>query len=387
MEVLGRKCPRCGSFVWRGKRFCGSCGFDLESEEREEPAPIERLYPERPAASAWSDEPPRPTETARFVGGDRTAGMSRKDLIKLACGIAAALVIIVIAIVLIARMNRTTPPPVSEAADTADTVHVIEAGGDLLTTAAPRPTATPRPTNPPAATVLPMNTPVMVSEVSGVVYALPAALEIRSGPGAEYDVIATVAQGTELTRTGVMDGWTRVLVDGREGYVPHDQIAMEPEPTPTPNMDFEVDDADDTVVVDSGANLRLGPGTEYDAVGYADAGEEFHRTGTIEGWSQVEYGGGKAYVYNELLRSEQTPPPTDTPLPEEEQTQAPAESFSESTVTLRMNANVRTGPGTEYDVIGLADGGSTLEATELVDGWYKVTFFGQTGYVLASLTE
>lgn len=414
MSIFGRKCPQCGALVLGQMRFCGRCGCDIDAQEIQR-ADIEKLRPVRQKEPAWSDETPRPTETARVFEESRTermsrffqtgwfSQMSRKDIIKLACAIAAALVIIIAAIILIVRMNTRTAPPVSEESTPSDTVHTIDAGDGLAAvTPVPTPEATARPTAPPvAATLTPATPGFIVSDVSGYVYALPAALEIRSGPGMEYDVIATVAQGTALTRTGVLDGWTRVMIEGREGYVPHDQISMEPEPTPTPTplvLDFEVDDMDDYIVIDTGANLRIGPGTEYDVVDYAGAGAELHRTGVIDGWSQVEYDGGSVYVFNELLRSDETPAPDDVEQPQEtEQTtelqepepeiETPTENTSESTITLRLNANIRTGPGTEYDIIGLADGGSTLQASELVNGWYKVDFLGQTGYVLASLTE
>ena len=405
MSILGRKCPQCGALVLGQMRFCGRCGCDIDAQEIRR-ADVEKLRPVRQTAPTWSDETPRPTETARVFEESRTdrtsERMSRKDIIKLACVIAAALIIIIAAIILIVRMNTKTAPPVSEASTPSDTVHTIDAGDGLAAvTPVPTPEATVRPTAPPVAATLPPATPgFIVSDVSGYVYALPAALEIRSGPGMEYDVIATVAQGTALTRTGVLDGWTRVMIEGREGYVPHDQISMEPEPTPTPTplvLDFEVDDMDDYIVIDTGANLRIGPGTEYDVVDYAGAGAELHRTGVIDGWSQVEYDGGSVYVFNELLRSDETPAPDDAEQPQEpeqepeqeteQEIEAPTENTSESTITLRLNANIRTGPGTEYDIIGLADGGSTLQASELVNGWYKVDFLGQTGYVLASLAE
>lgn len=432
MSVFGRKCPKCGAFTPGKQRYCGSCGCDMEAWEAENVPAIERLRPVRPArkdAPEWTDETPRetekprPTQTARVAPDSAPAqmvrplrespteqpahaapegeslisrlrrwrrGLQKKDVIKLVCIAAAALVILIAAIALIVRMNRPAAPAPSEDADADRTVHTIEV--ELETpTPSPAPTATPVPTEPPAAaTAAPATPGYVVSEVTGYVYAIPAALPIRSGPGAEYEIIATVEQNTALLRTGVLDGWTRVLIDGREGYVPHDQIGMEPvttpEPTPLPELDFEVDDMDDTVVVDGGANLRIGPGSDYDVYDYVSDGKTLHRTGVIDGWSQVEYDGRRVYVFSELLRQEDGDGPGET----ERETPAADPSRTESasgTVTLRMNANIRTGPGTEYDIIGLADGGSTLEVSELTDGWYKVNFLGETGYVLASLTE
>ena len=385
----------------------------VRNVKKEAAAPTETVRSKNKEAAASTKSVQRakkessaPTETVRNVRIEPTdpteeentpfwKRMDKKQLIEILCAVAAGIIILIAAIAIIVRMTQPAAPKVSDETESLSTVHTIEAGSEhtLTPSPSPTPTVTPVPTAPPAASTLtPAATPgAVISEVSGYVYALADGLEVLSGPGRQYDVIATVEWGQKLLRTGVLDGWTRVEIDGREGYVPHDGITMEePEPTPLPVLDFEVDDTDDTVVIDSGANLRIGPGSEYPVYDYAGAGQEFHRTGTIYGWSQVEYDGRKVYVWNDLLRSdseeEETEDsnggeePTPTPAP------APAESYS-GTVTLRMNANVRTGPGTEYDVIGLADGGSTLEASELVNGWYKVSFMGQTGYVLASLTE
>ena len=325
-------------------------------------------------------------------------GLSRADLIKLCAAAAAALVIIITAIVLIVRMNRKPPEP--EISEPMETMHIIEAP-TYTPAPTPAPTNSPVPTQSPAA-ALPTATPGWeVSEVSGVVYAVTDNVKIYAGPGTDFEVIATVYRGDELTRTGVLDGWTRVDIDGREGYISHGDLSMtKPAPTPTPTPlepDFEVEERDDIVTVDSGANLRLGPGTEYGVVDTAGGGAQLHRTGVVGDWSQVEYDGYRVYVYTELLRGESgeetpTPTPDATPTPEPTPTDAPApvepDSGSEGgTITMYQNGHVRSGPGTEYDSLGIAAGGSKLESSGRTGDWYIVSFNGQTGYVYAGLVE
>ena len=452
------RCPRCDAVVFGGMRFCGKCGWDMNEpywkEATEEPLPGESTRPQETARG----EAPKPTETARIVtpsdsrpaaapGSDgqaaktsgnepaaktsggksaaKTSGseyirfkeyedyegkknpvdkvidfflrMSRADIIKLCAAAAAALVIIIVAVCLIVRMNRK--PPEHEISEPIETMHMIEAP---TYTPAPTvtPTSTPTPTRAPA-TAAPTATPGWdISEVSGVVYAIADNVRIYAGPGTDYDVVATVYRGDELTRTGVLDGWTRVDIDGQEGYISHGDLSMtKPEPTPTPTPlvpDFEVDVRDDMVTVDTGANLRLGPGTEYIVVDTAGGGAQLHRTGVVGDWSQVEYDGYRVYVYTELLRGENGGEATPTPVPEASPTPTPTTApapiepdsgYEGGTIRMYQNGHVRSGPGTEYDSLGIAAGGTTYESTGRTGDWYIINYNGQTGYVYAGLVE
>ena len=455
MSIFGRICPRCGRRVLGRMRYCGRCGCDLDGvdEVRRSDVP-----PRRPDLREWTEEnpdpapaaspqdgdaptparaggpAPRPVQTARrpavpvsqasaerpvppsqgFSQAPDEPGASYEEAAeektpgtaeRLPFGLLAAVAVFVIAaaVILIVRMNRGGGTPAQAGpAPTGSAVHVIGAGEELSPTAAPTitPLATPTPTPPPVAATTSLLPDFAVSEVTGYVYVLPPSLSVRSGPGTQYGIIATVVQGTALLRTGVLDGWTRVQIDGQEGYVPHDQVSLEEAPTPTPEpvMDFDVTDADGTVVVDSGANLRVGPDSSYDVYDYAGAGQELTRTGVLDGWTRILYDGRELYVYTELLRGGEEEEDDESwyPFepdsehidfePEEDDEPSVTESYTDS-VTLRVNANVRSGPGTDYDVIGLADGGSTLDVIGISDGWYLVEFYGQTGYVLSSLTE
>ena len=436
---LGARCPRCDALVLGSMRFCGKCGWDMNEPYWKETAAEPFAEDARPTETARGVVP-KPTETARVVtpagsgrpaapaepspapkasGGGHIrykeyegygeygekkkhllekhpfdkvlaffANMSRGDRIKFGAAAAAALVIIIVAISLIARMNRKMPEP--EISAPVETMHIYEMPTPTPSPT-PAPTFTPAPPTQPPATAAPTATPGWdVSEVSGVIYAATDGVKIYDGPGSEFNVIATVYRGDELTRTGVLDGWTRIDYDGEEGFIAHGDISMtKPEPTPSPTPlvpDFEVDWRDDTVTVDTGANLRIGPGREYDVVDTAGGGTQLHRTGVVGDWSQVEYDGYKVYVYTELLRGEAAPTaapaPTDNPSPI-----PPSDTGYSGSITMYQNAQVRSGPGTEYNSIGIAVGGMTYESSGKTGDWYIINFNGQTGYVYSGLVE
>jgi uncharacterized protein YgiM (DUF1202 family) len=446
---LGARCPRCDALVIGGMRFCGKCGWDLNEPFWKETTAEPSAENSRPAETARGAVP-KPTETARIVtptGGERPAApaepakadtaagpapaskasggshirykeyegygeygsekkhffekppfdkvlaffaeMSRGDRIKFGAAAAGILIVLIVAISLIARMNRKPPEP--EISVPSETMHIFTPTPSPTPSPTPVPTDTPAPTQPPA-TAAPTATPGWdVSEVSGVIYAATDGVKIYDGPGAEFNVIATAYRGEELTRTGVLDGWTRIDYDGKEGYIAHGDVSMtKPEPTPTPTPlvpDFEVEGRDDIVTVDTGANLRIGPGREYDVVDTAGGGAQLHRTGVVGDWSQVEYDGYRVYVYTELLRGEAAPTaapaPTDNPAPVPTQDSG----YSGGSITMYQNAQVRSGPGTEYGSIGIAVGGTTYESSGKTGDWYIISFNGQTGYVYAGLVE
>ena len=74
----------------------------------------------------------------------------------------------------------------------------------------------------------------------------------------------------------------------------------------------------------------------------------------------------------------QTPAPTSTP--------APLTASTSLFATANFLANVRSGPGTEYTILGKARKGDAFDISGKVsDGaWWRINFNGQEGWVLAS---
>lgn len=92
-------------------------------------------------------------------------------------------------------------------------------------------------------------------------------------------------------------------------------------PTDTPVQAAEV-------VINSQINVRGGPGTNYNVIGAANAGERFPVTGKNNDgtWWQINYNGQQGWVFGELVTAQNVqavaiapnipaPPPTNTPAP------------------------------------------------------------------------
>lgn len=144
-----------------------------------------------------------------------------------------------------------------------------------------------------------------------------------------------------------------------------------------------VEPADDMVEIsDTGANLRIGPGTNYRVAESLPRGTILTRTGTVNGWSQVQYNGEEYYVASNLVfRVEQPAAPAATPSAVSGDT----EIFGAIVVT--ADVNIRSGPGTDYAKVGEAKVGASLTPLgRSSDGkWYHISYNGTEGYVNRNL--
>lgn len=98
------------------------------------------------------------------------------------------------------------------------------------------PASTPRPAATPEMPILidPTPTPSSPGETSAPTYEVPllqgvvqgAQVNMRSGPGSEYEVVHTVSPQTQVEIFGGENGWYLVKVDGIEGYILMDLVTL-----------------------------------------------------------------------------------------------------------------------------------------------------------------
>jgi uncharacterized protein YgiM (DUF1202 family) len=159
--------------------------------------------------------------------------MPMKKLVLLACIMAFAL----------AACNGASDAPVVAEVPTS-TVQPVPSQ-TVRVTATVRPTNTPLPTFtytptltliPPTTTDTPM--PSLTPTVVGIVSAVQA-INVREGPGTEYDILIALPAGTGVEIIGQSPDfeWLNIrLDDGREGWISEQFIRIEPSPTPIPSM-------------------------------------------------------------------------------------------------------------------------------------------------------
>ena len=125
-------------------------------------------------------------------------------------------------------------------------------------------------------------------------------LNVRQSPSTHAPVIARLMRGTEVTVTSIQNGWAKVKVDGKEGYVSTTYLtplvidAVIPEKTTAKY-----------VHVDPGSrlNLRKEPSLNAPIVAMLPRGTKVEVLSESNGWAKVKVNGKTGYVSAQYLKS------------------------------------------------------------------------------------
>lgn len=221
-------------------------------------------------------------------------------------------------------------------------------------------------------------------------------LNVRSGPGEEYDRIGGALDGEEFVITGKNeDGeWWRIDFDDQTGwiYAPFTTVtnaenvpivgdSMADSPAPTDETETAAPEAEGPVAtIADDMNVREGPGTDSSRIGGAFEGEAFSITGrSADGeWWQIDFNGEAGWVYAPFVTASNA---GNVPTVGDSSVQTPGEAVA----TVGGDLNVRDGPGIDYARIGGATTGEEFAITgKSADGeWWQIDFAGQTGWLYA----
>ncbi|QQK78497.1 SH3 domain-containing protein [Salicibibacter cibi] len=184
------------------------------------------------------------------------------------------------------------------------------------------------------------------------------ALDVREGPGTDYEVVGQLDNDTRVELEGqTSDGWYKIHADdiSEDAYVSEEGL----EPVDAPDEDEGYVDADTSV------NVREGPGSSYAQVESIPQGESIDLLGEVEGWYkiQLEDADGSTYISGDHVTF--TEPPEAAELTETERTHGVVQGSDA--------LDVREGPGTDYEVVGQLDDDTRVELEgQTSDGWYKI---------------
>nr|MBN1228223.1 SH3 domain-containing protein [Anaerolineae bacterium] len=234
-----------------------------------------------------------------------------------------------------------------------------------------------------------------------------ANLRIRSGPGTEYDQIGSIPFGTIFTAKGRNEAadWLFIEYNQIEGWVAgwyttvygdvsslpvHGSTSSPPQPPPPASG------VTATTTVD--LRMRSGPGTSYDALGFVPYGTTVPVLNRNEAanWLYVSYAGREVWIaawYTEIsgsLNSVPTPgnsssQPTPSPTAPPPTAQPPA---AQVTATTQAYLRMRSGPGTEFDQVGLIPVLATVgvQQRNADSSWLLVAYDNTQGWIAAWYT-
>ena len=126
-------------------------------------------------------------------------------------------------------------------------------------------------------------------------------LNLRKGPGTSYSVIRTLSKGTAVTVHSSSNGWSKISVNGVEGYVSTSFLSST---NPSTNSSTSNETTSTMYVTpDAGLNLRKGAGTSYSVVKTLSKGTAVTVHSSSNGWSKVSVNGVEGYVSTSYLSS------------------------------------------------------------------------------------
>lgn len=194
-------------------------------------------------------------------------------------------------------------------------------------------------------------------------------------------VVAQNAAQAEGTEAPAED--TETPVEGTEA--PVEAPVETPEETPAEEPRNEQLATKDRV------NIRAAADTSSEKLATVDAGTVVTRTGIEGDWSVIDYNGTPGYIKNEFLTYDlpSADAGTNDGVAADNGDDGDTVSLAEGTkVTLQNTVNIRSGMSETSDRIGTAYAGETVTVVmSYADGWTKVKWSGEIGYIKSSLLK
>lgn len=266
------------------------------------------------------------------------------------------------------------------------------------------------------------------TETTATIVTNSGRLRVRSGPGANYDIVTYLNNGDTVTVLSVEGEWAQIrTADGQEGFVSTAFLQMNEadtadtsatasdasqtaatEPADSASTASTVEEAASAetaaqaegersaAVSTSNGRLRVrsGPGADYDIVAYLNDGDTVTVLSVEGDWAKIRTADGQeGYTSVEFLNIEEAPAPeTDTQAESENPTEGEtAAQEAEGTATISTTSGrlrVRSGPGANYDIVAYLYNGDTVTVLSIDGEWAKVrTEDGEEGYVSVSFLD
>lgn len=206
-------------------------------------------------------------------------------------------------------------------------------------------------------------------------------VRMRSGAGTSYSIIGTYGKGTQMTVTGVNGNWYAVSYNGKDGYVCSDYMkvtssgASSSSSTTTTTGTTSLSGTG--TITGSSVRMRSGAGTNYSILATFAKGTKMEVTGKTGNWYAVKYDGKSGYVSADYLSF------TSSSSSSSSSTSTTTTPSGKTGAVIGTSVRMRSGPGTNYDTLGYYSNGVTMTVLGSENGWYKVSYNGKTGYIIA----
>ncbi|MED4053494.1 SH3 domain-containing protein [Niallia taxi] len=217
-------------------------------------------------------------------------------------------------------------------------------------------------------------------------------LNMRSSASTSGSVVTKLSRGTKVTVTSESNGWAKITVSGKTGYVSTSYLTTTAPNTQSGSTDAPKDPVKETPTVtkyvnvdkNSTLNMRSSASTSGSVVTKLSSGTKVTVTSESNGWAKITVSGKTGYVSTSYLT-------TTAPGTQSGSTDAPKDPVKETpTVTKYVNVdknstlNMRSNASTSGSVVTKLARGTAVTVISESNGWTKITASGKTGYVSSS---
>lgn len=186
-------------------------------------------------------------------------------------------------------------------------------------------------------------------------------LNVRTESNTDSTILGVLNIGT--TVEGIRQGeWFKIRYNGQNGYVNTNWLKAPTQEAVTEELEVVTRYTTDNL------NVRAGAGTSFNILGVLPRGTKTEGSYVGDGWFRIQYDGRTGFVHTDYLHWTTN------------EAEAPAPSIGQETRYTTAYLNVRKGPGTSYDILGVLN--PNKELSGVYEGhWFKIQYAGQTAYV------
>ncbi len=205
-------------------------------------------------------------------------------------------------------------------------------------------------------------TPGNAMGIPGTITDVEGTVNLRSGPNTEESVVAQIENGQEIYVIGGQGDWFEINYEGKIGYIFKKYVNIGGEAGAATTLS-ELFSAWTGSVTASSLKIRSGPSTGYDVLATVSKGTSLSVSGQSGNWYYVELKNGtEGYASKEYIQK--------------------GTGYSTCTIDVSSSLNVRSGPGTGYDVVTSVKNGTVVTLLDDSGSWYKIKTPGGTeGYI------
>lgn len=190
-------------------------------------------------------------------------------------------------------------------------------------------------------------------------------VRLRSLPSTDSDTLGYYSNGVTLNALGSVKDWYKLSYNDKTGYMAAQYVRVTPETS--------YDEAKSGSVSGNDVRMRMGPSTDFAAVGSFAKGTSVKISGETGDWYEICVNGEYGYMSKDYVKVSQAAEPSTDKL----------EKMDKIGIVTGNGVRMRSGAGTSYSTIGYYNQGIQVSVTGKTGDWYAVSYNGLSGYMSA----